>query len=381
MAFACHVRFFRLPLLIPGMLALLAGLWGGVARLGWELPSPGVPLATLHGPLMVSGFLGTLIGLERAVALGDRWAYAGPLLTGLGTLTLLAGLGGWSGPLAVLALSAGSLALVAVFAVVLGRQPTLFTGTMAAGAGAWLAGNALWLAQWPIHRIVLWWVGFLVLTIAGERLELARMLRLTAARRTAFLVAVGLFAAGLLGSVVAPDLGVRLAGAGLVALSAWLARYDVARRTVRQTGLPRFVALCLLSGYVWLGVGGLLAVLFGGVAAGARYDALLHALFMGFVFAMIFGHAPIIFPAVLGLPVGFRPTFYVPLVLLHLTLLVRVAGDLVPWPAGRAWGGLLNAVTVLLFLANTAYTTLSPSGPWRDGRPPSPRTRARGPAV
>lgn len=369
-AFASHVWFFRLPLLVPGMLALLAGLWGGVARLGWELPSPGVPLATLHGPLMVSGFLGTLIGLERAVALGHRWAFAGPLLTGLGTLTLLTGLGGWSGPLAPFALSAGSLVLVAVFAVVLRRQPALFTATMAAGAVVWLAGNALWLARWPIHRIVLWWVGFLVLTIAGERLELARMLRLTAARRAAFLVAAGLFAAGLLGSVVAPDAGVRLAGAGLVALAAWLARYDVARRTVRQAGLPRFVALCLFSGYVWLGIGGLLAVLFGGVAAGARYDALLHALFLGFVFAMIFGHAPIIFPAVLGLPVRFRPTFYVPLVLLHLTLLVRVAGDLVPWPAGRAWGGLLNALTVGLFLASTAHAILS-HGASGDRRTPS----------
>ncbi len=352
------MRVFRLSLLVPGMVALLAGLWGGVVRLGWTLPSPGVPLATLHGPLMVSGFLGTLIGLERAVALGDRWAYAGPLLTGLGTLTLLTGLGGWSGPFAPLALSAGSLVLVAVFVVVLRRQPALFTGTMAAGAGAWLVGNALWLARWPIHRIVLWWVGFLVLTIAGERLELARMLRLTAARRAAFLVAVGLFAAGLAGSVVAPDAGVRLAGAGLVVLAAWLARHDVARRTVRQAGLPRFVALCLLSGYVWLGIGGVLAVLFGGVEAGARYDALLHALFLGFVFAMIFGHAPIIFPAVLGLPVRFRSTFYVPLVLLHLTLLVRVVGDLVPWLAGRAWGGLLNALTVGLFLASTAHAIL-----------------------
>jgi hypothetical protein len=32
-----------------------------------------------HGPLMVCGFLGTLISLERAVAL-DAWSYAAPAL-------------------------------------------------------------------------------------------------------------------------------------------------------------------------------------------------------------------------------------------------------------------------------------------------------------
>jgi hypothetical protein len=33
-----------------------------------------------------------------------------------------------------------------------------------------------------------------------------------------------------------------------------LATFDIARRTVRQSGVTRFIAVCLLSGYVWLGV-------------------------------------------------------------------------------------------------------------------------------
>ena len=66
------------------MLALLTGLWAGLARLGWAVPLPRPGFSSLHGPLMVSGFLGTLISLERAVALGRPWAYAAPLLsTGL----------------------------------------------------------------------------------------------------------------------------------------------------------------------------------------------------------------------------------------------------------------------------------------------------------
>jgi hypothetical protein len=74
---------------------------------------------------------------------------------------------------------------------------------------------------------------------------------------------------------------------------------------------------------------------------------------VGFVFTMIFAHAPIIFPAVLQLPVRYVPRYYTHLVLLHVSLLLRVAGDLIPWWPARLWGGLLNALVILLFLANT----------------------------
>jgi hypothetical protein len=114
-----------------------------------------------HGPLMVCGFLGTLIGVERAVALGVFWPYAAPLLTAAGTLALLTGLP--APPLMML----GSLGLVAIFVVIMRRQCALATGTMALGALLWLVGNAYWLVGWPVPQIVPWWSGFLVLTIAG----------------------------------------------------------------------------------------------------------------------------------------------------------------------------------------------------------------------
>jgi hypothetical protein len=346
----------RLPLMGLGVLALLGALLGGLARLGWGVPTLALPVAAFHGPLMVSGFLGTLIALERAVALGRPLAYLAPLATGLGGLALAAGL---PPPLGALLTTAGSAGVVVIFAVLLRRQPALFTAVMALGAAAWLAGQALWLAGWPVHRVVFWWAGFLVLTIAGERLELARLVRVSAAGRAAFLTAVGLFAAGLVLTLLDGAAGVRVLGAGLLGLALWLGREDVARRTVRQPGLTRFIALSLLSGYVWLGVSGILAVVAGDVPAGPWYDAMLHALFLGFVFAMIFGHAPVIFPAVLGWPVRFRPAFYVHLAGLHLTLALRVAGDLLGWLPGRRWGGLLNAAAVLVFFANTAAALTS----------------------
>ena len=68
---------------------------------------------------------------------------------------------------------------------------------------------------------------------------------------------------------------------------------------------------------------------------------------------MIFAHAPIIFPAVLQRTFVYSPRLYSHLILLHITLTLRVAGDLLFWWPGRLWGGLLNALVILLFLGNT----------------------------
>jgi hypothetical protein len=96
-----------------------------------------------------------------------------------------------------------------------------------------------------------------------------------------------------------------------------------------------------------------------------------HALFVGFVFSMIFGHAPIIVPAVVGVPIHYRPAFYAHLGLLHVSLIVRMAGDLTFWLPARQWGGMLNALAIVLFFANTAYGTRVPT-PGAD-RPPVPQ--------
>ncbi len=360
---------FRFPLMALGMIALLAAMLGGLFRLGWNWSSVPSTLPSVHGPLMISGFLGTLIALERTVAMGKWWPSVGPLCTGVGALILIAGIPGVAGP-ALMTL--GSLALVVVFVHLVRGQPALFTFIMGLGALAWLAGNSLWLVGWPIFSVVSWWAAFLVLTIAGERLELSRFLPLARRHRLSFLAANGLFVAGLLLAVVAFDIGSRLSGLGLVAMSIWLLRHDMARQSVQKTGLHRFVALSLLSGYVWLAVAGLLMLSLGGVAAGLHhdaalhamhehgvldgYDATLHAIFVGFVFSMIIGHAPIIFPSVLGISLPFRPAFYSHLALLHLSLVLRVVGDLAAWWPGRLGGGLLNAVAVLLFLGNMALS-------------------------
>jgi hypothetical protein len=311
---------WRTPLLVLGFVSLAFGVAGGLARLS---PLGVLPTAVaLHGPLMVSAFFGTVIALERAAALDRLWAYAAPLAAGLGGIALLAG-----------SVTAGFLLLVVaagIFtfstAVVLQRQPSLETASLLAGAGAWLAGNAALFHGTPA---VPWWIAFFSLTIAAERLELSRYLKRAPWTRHAF----ALLALALLVSPLVP----RLVGVVLVLLAAWLLAFDLARITVRQRGLPRYVAWCLLAGYFWLGLSGVLLFL------AIAYDAALHAFFVGFVFSMVFGHAPVILPAVLRVRFPYRPVLYLPLVLLHLTLAVRVFLS----AAAGAWG---NAAAIALFI-------------------------------
>ena len=182
----------RVPLMVIGMVSMACGAWLGLVRLGWSLPLPFPDQLIAHGPLMVCGFLGTLIGLERAVALGAGWGYAAPILVAAGALTLAVPVV----PFAPFLMTGGSVALVAIFVVLGRRQPTLFMATMALGAVAWVAGNALWLSGSAIFRVVWWWIAFLVFTIAGERLELNRILRPTPAIRAAFAGAIATIAIG-----------------------------------------------------------------------------------------------------------------------------------------------------------------------------------------
>lgn len=345
---------YHFPLMLMAMFSLITALLGGLIRLGWDLPSTLFTLAMLHSLLMVSGFLGALICLERAVALNNIWTYIPPILTGAGAIMLITGY--WIEYAPVL-IAIGSLGLVFVFVYIYQIQPALHSFIMGIGALSWFGGNLLLILGYPVFKIVLWMAGFLILTIAGERLELTRMLKPTVVSRILFILCILIFLSGMVYSIVSSEYGVRIAGTGMIFLAIWLIRYDIAKRTVRQAGLTRFIAICLLSGYVWLFISGLMSLAYGDVIAGPYYDAILHAVFLGFVFVMIFGHAPIIFPAVLGKPINFHPRFYIHLIFLHATLILRITGDLFGWLPGREWGGLLNAIAIVMFFINTISAT------------------------
>ena len=338
----------RLPILVLGILSLLGGVLSGLARLGWEVPTIAANAAGLHGALMISAFFGTVISLERAVALGRAWAYLAPAAAGAGGVALLGG-----APLAVsqgLALVASAVMLAANVQVVR-RLLAPFTVVLASGALCWAVGNLVWLVSGATSVATPWWFAFLILTIGGERLELSRFIPTPRAAQRVFFAIVGALLAGAALSLFDERHGLALFSVALLSLAAWLLAFDIASRNVHRDGLPRFIALCLLTGYVWLGVAGILGI-GGGFELGHLWrDSTLHAVGLGFVFSMVLGHAPIIFPAVARVKIPYHISFYLPLLALHVTLLLRVLGGIGGDFSLRRIGGLANAYALLAFFA------------------------------
>ncbi|KQW76082.1 hypothetical protein ASC89_22035 [Devosia sp. Root413D1] len=332
---------------------MVLALYGGLARLGVPLPQL-ARLESLHGPLMVCGVFGTLISLERAVAIGLAWPYTAPACFGLGALLMVSGLS--VGAAATLTVVAAAVFLAASIWIVF-RQPALFTAVLLVGAAMLFIGCSLWLSGVEVRALVAWWLGFLVCTIGAERLELSRIMQPGTASKWIFSGVVTLI---LIGAALGLDdeLGGRVLGVGFLGTALWLARHDVATRTIRMSGQSRFMAAAMLAGYLWVAVSGLALLLIPGAAF--AYDLTLHALVIGFVLSMVFGHALIIFPAVTGVAVRYRPALYLPLALLHVSVLVRVLGDLFELWDVRLASGSVTAVALVLFAATMATGRKAP---------------------
>ena len=343
---------WRLVWLLPAGLALLAGLDAGLLLLDLPAPVDATRLPVVHGMLLVLGFVGTLVALERATALGRWYGYAAPGLLGAGGVLLVA----TPVPLVVgkAVLVAGAAAFVLLYLPLWRRQHDAALLTQLLGAALGLGGAVIWLGQDAMTMVVPWLIGFLVLTIAAERVELARI---TMGPRAGARLLVHAWAvtAALVVGVVLPDAGAVLLGVALLALAGWLIVHDVARRTIRAAGVTRYMAACILAGYAWLVVAAV--VLLFGEPDGAAYDAVAHAVFLGYVFSMIMAHATTILPAVLRIALPYRAAFWAPAALLQVALLVRLwLGDGLGVPAGRQAGGALGVAALLLF-AGTALTS------------------------
>ncbi|MHB8186184.1 MAG: hypothetical protein ACYDDU_08850 [Dermatophilaceae bacterium] len=363
----------RLVFLIPAGVALLAGLDAGLLLLGLPAPVTTQQLPDVHGMVMVLGFVGTVIALERAVALRRRLGFAAPALLGVGGLLLTS-----AAPLRLgqAALAAGSAALVLVYIPLWRRQRDDSVLIQAFGAVLATGGAILWLGGMPVASLLPWLAGFVVLTIAGERLELARVTLLASATVRQLIGLAAMITLATVLTLLWPVVGYPLLGLSLLWLVGWLMVHDVARRTIRAKGLPRFMAGCLLAGYVWLAVAGAIWVLAGGVTDGPAYDAVIHAVFLGFTMSMIMAHAPVILPAVLRRRLPYHPVMIAPPVLLHASLLLRLGvGDARSLDMARQIGGALNVVALLGFVAIAAGSAILA------GRPRHVATAASVPAA
>ncbi|WP_241157582.1 hypothetical protein [Schaalia sp. ZJ1691] len=391
----------RLLLLLFAGISLLAGLDAALVRLGGVAPVSSVTLGSVHGILMIYGFLGTAICLERAVAIGRDagtgasrnsqhqlgrgrlWAYAAPLLSGLaGAVTIILAsfpaveralvqlpiprylgvhLGGFQAARLLPGLLwTGALAMLVAIYVHVWRKRQKSSAVLIQGLGAviGLVGVLLWDRGLEIPAMMPWWLMFLVVTIIGERLELARLGFLSGSTEQRITTEVCLLIFALILSLVVPIYGYPLLGITLGVLAADVAWHDVARKTIRIPGVPRFAAAAMLMGYAWAMVPTILWVIHPPVFDGYAYDAIVHAVTIGFILSMVMAHAPVIIPAVARRDVPYHPVMWIPLVFLEVGLLLRLLAG--AREADGLWrlGGSLSVVAVLVFVASTLTLTI-----------------------
>jgi hypothetical protein len=333
-------------LIFPFILfSLFAAIWSGWIRIGWEFPVD--RLAGQHGALMVDGFLGSLIFLERAVAFRSKWILLLPFVNASSIIAFALGFPS----VAQLLFVVGSGGFVAMCLYFVYRFKELYYYIFLVGALCLLTGNIILYKTGSYPTSVNWWIGFLLFTIVAERLELSRFLKLSKFKTGVLWTCI----AAVLLALVWPF---RTSGTILLAVSIgliglWLLKYDMARHSVKVKGQHRYSGLLLLIGYAWLLVMSVLLLLQRRIPFG--YDAVLHSFFIGFIFSMIFSHAVIILPAVTKLSVKlYRPVLYVWFALLQVSLVVRIIADVIGDVTCRKIGGLVNGISIFLFFISVA---------------------------
>lgn len=342
------VKQFRLPFLALAALSLLLGLWSGLSRLGCDLKL--LYPSMHHGAIMVGGFLGTLISLEKILPLKRKVLFLIPLLSGISSFFFIAGLPvvSW------LFLCAASAGLTAVFFNYFLREKSIVYLLMLAGGICWFIGNFMLLSQKMYPLAFPWWLGFALFVITSERLELMKFLPVSTRVKKVLLILLAIYVIGV--ALSFHGVGSFISGTALIGIAVWLMRYDLIGISIKKNGLTKFVAVSLLCGYIAMLLAGVLVLALDNQAM--AYDAVVHLFFLGFVFSMIFAHGPIILPGVLGISVKpYHKLLYVWLMMLHASWLMRISADLYLNFEIRKYSGYVTAIAIIGYFATIATLT------------------------
>lgn len=343
-------RVLLLSVLIFVVASLAVGVFAGLGRMG----ATDVYLTGYlhHGAIMVGGFLGTLIALEKIIPLKNRLLLLIPFTSAASVVML------WTNHFSqgVWLLIISSVGLSAVFLFYLIRHRELHLWLMFVGGISLFAGNSVLLSNTFYPSALPWWIAFLLFTIVSERLELSKFLPVAKTDKRLLLLMLGVFVSGILLSF--HTWGNFVSGIALAGIAIWLMRHDVVRINLGKKGLIRFTGVALLLGYISLLLTGIFFIALPEIAY--AYDAFVHMFFLGFVFSMIFAHGPIILPGVLGLMIKpYHRFLYAPLVLLHASLVVRIAADInLLDHSFRLPAGYLNGLAILLYFVALVTITI-----------------------
>lgn len=346
--------FYLILALVVGVIKLMT--------INGLLSSP--PLQVLfphHGELMVFGFLATLVPFERYI--GSRSMsipkpiHAMPFLTSLGALLKL---GSWFTGSAVLnavgtlGIAIGVLLFIYLLAILskLSAEKTSFM-LMGVGALALLLSLTASYFITPVRNLplALLMLAFPALTILGERVELSKFTMRwigMEAQAIGFLGVLGI----LLSMAFQKPFLLTTASIILLALAAYIVRSEKLEFT---QGIKGYLSWHLTAAYAWVFLGFALASISPvGARPQAYFDSAVHAIGVGFVLGMIYAHAPVVAPAVLGRRLDETRLTLFPLALLTLGNLLRLLGEAVKARSAVGYSGLL----IILSLVALAWMML-----------------------
>ncbi len=331
-------------LLVPMLLVL--ALWSAVGRVGWEMPIS--IIAAKHGYLMVSGLLGTLISLERTLIIKEKWWLSIPVLSFLSAGLVLAEQSNYGFFLQIL----GAILLSILYVIQWFQYKEVFLLGLSLGSLSWMISGAVLLLGNGFPAASIWYLLFLLFTIASERLELSKFIYTPPWANNILLI---LFSLLILVQGFPFHWGSNhISGILIAAIGFWLIQFDIVKINLKKGGFFFYTGSTLFAGYIWLMLSGVLMAL--PLTTFYHYDAVLHSFFIGFVFSMLFAHAPIIFPALLKIKERpFTKFFYLPVVLTHILLLARLYADYSANWNLRKWIGLFQVMVIAVFIVMMAY--------------------------
>lgn len=339
----------RLPIMLFAMICLFSGLWGGLTRIGWNMVV--LPVTAHHGAVMVGGFLGTLIALEKVIPLKKKFLLLIPILNALSIVFFF-----FSQPkISIYILIISSACLSLVFLYYLLRHRNIIYLLMSVGALCWLTGNITLLTRLFYPIAFPWWIAFILLIITAERLELMKFLPVSKAAINLFLAILLCFLIGC--TLSFHGIGSFISGLALMGISSWLMRHDVISINMKKKDLPKFVGISLLCGYIALLLTGIFA--FSLSDQWLTYDAIVHTFFLGFAFSMIFAHGPIILPGILGISITpFSKILYGWLFILQTSWIIRIFADVMVELNIRKISGLLSTIAILGYFITLVILTV-----------------------
>jgi hypothetical protein len=308
---------------------LILGLFTGFSRFGLIY----FPLSFHHGVLMLNGFAGGVITVERLLSKpNDRWILIGLILL-ISGLTLY--LMGFEFGLLLVAANIAILFLKETYVLI--EKQSQNGVYQLVGLLSWFIGNLKFYQNGFYPAAVPFFIVFILMLIVGTRL-----CKMGKEDVIGLVLSFAIFFSFWLGF---HGYGQAIYGVGLALLGIRLAYLEI------KNGSKHLLALVVA--YCWLLITGISSLFSDHILY--SYDLVLHALFLGFFFSMIFINAPDALLKKLGLEsLKTYPNFWV--LFLAFGLIIRlIVGDLFQVQVARNVGGFLNLLTIILYAVSLLF--------------------------